>query len=516
MNELQLAKIVTLTSQLLEEKDIYTKNNIVGDKTIFAKQGLFVGDFNPAYDFFIKGRGCITGDLVIKGNLFYESTGNSLQESFQDVTVKPNKYAGFRFRDDIDTRGIIWDTKEEELIFADEKYFDNKSISSLLNMRLKNANMMNLYTKNILIESSIISTNTNNNLNIEANLYLKGNLKIDGNIFSSSDTIHLKSQLVTKNMRIEGNLVVDSEISTSKNVKCTTIIANNVDADDIYGVNLSIDGDLKINQNAEINGFFLSKKSGEFSQNLEIKGNLYCGKSIIFTNENAGIAFSKLSQIENASVSYINGKKITTQGDILTTIEQQELSNKSLGTNLDAKYNKIKNLDHPSDNHDAVNKSYVDQFIIGNHLLEPAKLATTKKLDAFFMASSFQLISKKMEALSIDNLEPDIGDRILVKNQEIPAENGIYIVISKGHRNQNWILQLADDYADIVKNRHRIVPTLLVRNGENNGGILFGLNCLTQKIWEFLGKNEFVNYSLLERVHELEKKIQNISLKLTQ
>jgi len=53
MNEQQLARIVTLTSQLLQEKDVHTKQNIVGDKHIYAKEGLFVGDFNPAYDFFI-------------------------------------------------------------------------------------------------------------------------------------------------------------------------------------------------------------------------------------------------------------------------------------------------------------------------------------------------------------------------------------------------------------------------------------------------------------------------------
>ena len=70
-------------------------------------------------------------------------------------------------------------------------------------------------------------------------------------------------------------------------------------------------------------------------------------------------------------------------------------------------------------------------------------------------------------------------------------------------------------HEDILKNRHRIVPIILARSGEKNGSKLFGLNCLTQKIWEFMGQNEFVNYSLMEKLNELEKKIQNISLKLT-
>lgn len=510
MNEYQVAKIVNLTAQLLEEKDVHTKYNIVGDKTIYAKEGLYVGDFNPAYEFFIKGRGCVVGDLVIKGNLFYENNGSGLQQSFCDVFAKPGKPAGFRIRDDIQAKGFMWDTKEEEFVIGDEKYFENRNLSNLQNIRFKNANFMNSYCKNILLESTIISTHSSNNINVEGNLVIKGTIKLDGILTTPNEVLNIKSQLITKSLKIEGGLDVESDIKTMKNINSYGLDCQTLKSDDIFGNNIVINNELKVNQNTEIGGYFLAKKGGEFGSGLEVKGNIYCGKSLIFTEPNAGIAFSKLTPIENASVSYINNKKIPNQGELVNTLESQELFNKSLGTNLDAKYNKITNIDNPTDNYDAVNKKYVDQFIVGGHLLEPTRLGTTEKLDAVFMASSYQLISKKMEALIIDGIEAKIGDRILVKNQNLLVENGIYVVISKGHKNQQWILQLADDCAEILKTKPRIVPLVLVKYGEKNGKKLFGVNFMTQSIWEFLGQEEFVNISFLERLDELENKISKI------
>lgn len=519
MNEQQLAKIVTLTAQLLEEKDVHSKYNIVGDKTIYAKEGLYVGDFNPSYDFFIKGRGCITGDLIVKGNLLYENSGNGLLQNYCDVFANPNKPAGFRIRDDDFTRGFMWDSKEDEFVLAEDQYFDNqkqRQNTFLKNIRLKNANLTNTYSKNILIESSIISTNSNSNLNMDANLFLKGNLKVDGNIFSSQDTLNIKSQLVTKTTKIEGSLFVESVVEVQNSVSCRELKTTTIDCGDISGNNLLLEGEAKITNNIEIGGFFITKKSAEFKQGAEIHGNLYVGKSLIFTSEDGGIAFANLSHIENASVSYINGKKVNGHGDIVTTGGQQELLNKSLGSNLDAKYFKITNLDNPIDNYDACNKKYVDQFVTGGHILEPVRLATTEKLESVFMASSYQLISKKMESLSFEGIETRIGDRVLVKNQENPSENGIYIVISKGHKNQQWILQLADDCADILRNRPRITPLVLVRYGEENGKRIFGINFTNQSIWEFMGQDDFIKrvWDPMEKIlaenRELRKRVERL------
>lgn len=519
MNEKHLAQIVTLTSKLLEESDVHTKQNIVADKTIYAKDGLYVGDFNPAYDFFIKGRGCVTGDLIIKGNLLYENSGNGLLNSFCDVAVLPNKPSGFRVRDDTFVKGLMWDFKDEEFIFADEQYFDKRQNIFLQNVKLKNINFNNAYCKNILLESSIISLNDSNNINVEGNLCIKGNTKIEGNLYSSGEILNIKSPLITKTIRIEGGLTVENGVEITRELVCNGIKTNDMDCADISANNLKVEANIDVGQNLDISGYFHAKKGGEFKQGLEVGGNLYLGKSLIFTGDETGIAFTKLSHLENASVSYINNKKVNTEGDIMTTHGSQELHNKILGTYLDAKYFKIKNLDNPEDNYDAVNKKYVDQFVTGGHILEPTRLATNEKLDAVFMASAYQLVSKNMEQLIVDCVEAKIGDRILVKNQQNPAENGIYIVISKGHKNQQWILQLADDCADILKNRPRITPLILSRFGEKNGRKIFGLNFITQMVWEFMDQEDFVKkvWDPVEKIllenKELKRRIEALEVK---
>ena len=75
LNE-QVAQIIQIITKLQKQEDFHTSKNIVADKTIYAKRGLHVGDFNPAFDLFIKGNSCIKGDLIIKGNLVYENSGS--------------------------------------------------------------------------------------------------------------------------------------------------------------------------------------------------------------------------------------------------------------------------------------------------------------------------------------------------------------------------------------------------------------------------------------------------------
>ena len=63
---------------------------------------------------------------------------------------------------------------------------------------------------------------------------------------------------------------------------------------------------------------------------------------------------------------------------------------------------------------------------------------------------------------------------------------------------------------EILKNRSRIVPLVLVKYGEKNGKMLFGINFVNQTIWEFLGQDEFINVNLLEKMEELNKKCERL------
>jgi hypothetical protein len=493
-NEHQIANIVKIVSHLIQQDDIHSRGNIVGDKTIYAKEGLYVGDYNPNYDFFIKGRGCITGDVIIKGNLFYENAvGEASNKNYMDVTVKPNKSTGFRVRDDISAKGLIWDSQEEEFVIADEQFIENvkpRQPNFLCNLRFKNANFCNGYCKNIAIENSIIGLNQN--IKIDSDIVLSGDFKIKGNIYSLLETLTIKSNIATKSIKVEGSIFVENSIEVGKDITCHHLNTLNIDCGDIKVRNIQLEGDIRIKGNCEIEDYFISLKGAEFRTGLEVKGSIYIGKNLIFTGEDSGIAFSNLCNIENASVSYINGKKILDEGDILVSKGSQELSNKYLGTNLNAKKFRICNMDSPIDEDDAVNKKYVDQFVIGCHILEPVKVASTENLDCLFANNHFQLMSKEMGRLTLDGIDAEIGDRILVKNQLTKTENGIYIVAAVGNRNQQWILQIAEDWEDIIKNRQKITPMVMIRYGIENGRKLFGMNLVYFSIWEIMGCEEFV------------------------
>ena len=514
-NDKQIATIIQIVKQVVKQEDVHGVN-IVGDKTIYAKEGLYVGNFNPNYDLYVHGRGCIEGDLLIKGNLFYENNGVSVDQNYMDVKIKQNRANGFRVRDDIGAKGILWDSQEEEFIIGQDAYLEGGELrlaKNLCNLRLKNINFNNAYCKNILLDSCIIGTQ--NRITIEGELILQGNLKIKGQIGAIGELLEIKSQIVSKTIRVEGSLFVDSVAEISKHLTCYELKTNNIECEDISANNMRMEGEMDMKQSCNIGGYLNVNKSADFKNGVEIKGSLYLGNNLIFTGDNTGIAFAKLSTIENASVDYIAGKKVSQLGDIVTTECQQELSNKSLGTNLDAKYFRIKNVDHPVDAYDVANKKYVDNFVVGGHMLKPVKITTNKKLAAIFMASSYQLIGENMEKLIVDEIETDVGDRILVKNQNNKMENGVYIVVANGNKNQQWILQLAEDWSDIVKNRPKVTPMIMCRYGAINGKKLFGINVVYSDIWEIMETEQFVKQSwsiyeqLIAEIKEIKNELKN-------
>lgn len=99
----------------------------------------------------------------------------------------------------------------------------------------------------------------------------------------------------------------------------------------------------------------------------------------------------------------------------------------SLTGNLNANSNKITNLANPSSNGDAVNLSYLNTQLSNLNSLFDTKgsvrIATTA--DGTF-ATAFQ------ESETIDGVTLSAGDRILIKDQSSPSQNGIYIVQAFG------------------------------------------------------------------------------------
>jgi len=84
---------------------------------------------------------------------------------------------------------------------------------------------------------------------------------------------------------------------------------------------------------------------------------------------------------------------------------------------------KVTGLAEPSGDNDAVRKIYVDNAIAGLKWKESVKAATTEN---GAWTSDFDDLS------TIDGVQLSTNDRILIKDQTLPKENGIYIVQSSG------------------------------------------------------------------------------------
>jgi len=75
----------------------------------------------------------------------------------------------------------------------------------------------------------------------------------------------------------------------------------------------------------------------------------------------------------------------------------------------------INNLGTPTAGTDAANKSYVDNTVAGLSWKDSVRLASTANVNTAAAAGP------------IDGITPGVGERVLLKNQTLPAENGIYV-----------------------------------------------------------------------------------------
>lgn len=92
-------------------------------------------------------------------------------------------------------------------------------------------------------------------------------------------------------------------------------------------------------------------------------------------------------------------------------------------TGVDAANQRIVAVASPSAGTDAANKQYVDDNLAGLRWKQPVRAATT---------ANGTLASAYANGSTVDGVALVTGDRILVKDQTAPAENGIYTVNASG------------------------------------------------------------------------------------
>lgn len=92
-----------------------------------------------------------------------------------------------------------------------------------------------------------------------------------------------------------------------------------------------------------------------------------------------------------------------------------------------------------------VNKKYVDTVAQGLEVKESVKAATTANLVATYNNTDGTLTGSANGALALDGVTLAVGDRVLVKNQTDPVENGIYTVTLTGSAGAAFVLTRAPD-----------------------------------------------------------------------
>jgi hypothetical protein len=105
----------------------------------------------------------------------------------------------------------------------------------------------------------------------------------------------------------------------------------------------------------------------------------------------------------------------------------------------------------PSSGNDIVNKTYADGLAGGLNFHQACRLATTAALPAnTYNNGAFgvgaTLTANANGALSVDSTLTVAGDRILVKNEAAPANNGVYTVTQVGTAGTPYILTRATDF----------------------------------------------------------------------
>lgn len=124
-----------------------------------------------------------------------------------------------------------------------------------------------------------------------------------------------------------------------------------------------------------------------------------------------------------------NKVKLDIDNTVATLSDQQTLTNKVLGTNVDLGANldagtyRITNLGAPDQSTDAATKAYVDAAVEGLHVHEAARVA---------VQGNISIANGLENGDTAGGVTLATGNRVLLKDQTNPAENGIYVVQVSG------------------------------------------------------------------------------------
>jgi hypothetical protein len=186
-------------------------------------------------------------------------------------------------------------------------------------------------------------------------------------------------------------------------------------------------------------------KSGSI-ENGDLAGSIANSKLV-----NDSITIGSDSTALGTTITDLNGltsvdvDNITLDGNVVSTTDSNgdlELSPNGTGTVIvPSGYESRAGFQSQS----LVNKAYVDQVANGLDVKASVRVATTANLTATYNNSNGTLTASSNGAISIDGVTLSANDRVLVKDQTDPIENGFYKVTTTGGASSAFVLTRTPD-----------------------------------------------------------------------
>jgi len=151
---------------------------------------------------------------------------------------------------------------------------------------------------------------------------------------------------------------------------------------------------------------------------------------------------SAVNAIEITNSATGNGVKIGSQGD--DTNVDLILDPKGSGT-VDVNSSRITNVTDPTADQDAATKAYVDSVANGLDVKDSVDLASTANIAGTYSNGAGTITAGSNGALTVDGVAVALNDRILLKDQTDPKQNGIYRVSTLGTGSAAYVLTRTPD-----------------------------------------------------------------------
>jgi len=151
---------------------------------------------------------------------------------------------------------------------------------------------------------------------------------------------------------------------------------------------------------------------------------------------------SAVNELEITNAATGNAVQIaTTGGD--TNIDLK-LTPKGSGV-VDVDSSRITNVTDPTGDQDAATKAYVDSVANGLDVKASVRYASTANVAGTYDNGAGTITAGSNGAFSIDGQTPSTNDRVLLKDQTDPVENGLYRVTTVGDGSSAYVLTRTPD-----------------------------------------------------------------------